>query len=84
MADQPKPPRLPYDQLRSHLDADPHARQALDALHATLKDPQAERSDVEQHVGLLRKTPALTAIIENWYDSPATQSWLKTLSDLGF
>lgn len=84
MADQPNPPRLPYDQLRSHVGEDPRARQALDALHATLTDPQAERSNVEHHVGLLRKIPAITTIIENWYDSPATQSWLKTLSDLGF
>jgi len=84
MADQPNPPQLPYDQLRSHVGDDPDARQALDALHATLTDPQAERSNVEQHVGLLRTIPPIAAIIENWYDSPATQSWLKTLSDLGF
>ena len=84
MPDQPEPPQLPYDQLRSHVEENPNARQALDALHATLKDPQAERAAVEQHVGLLRNIPTITAIIENWYDSPATQSWLKTLSDLGF
>jgi hypothetical protein len=34
-------------------------------------------------VELLRAVPALTAIIENWYDSPSTQSWLKTLADIG-
>jgi hypothetical protein len=84
MPDKPTPPQLPYDQLRTRVGEDPHARQALDALHATLKDPQAERSNVERHVGLLRKIPTIAALIENWYDSPATQSWLKTLSDLGF
>jgi hypothetical protein len=62
MADQPKPPRLPYDQLRSQVEEDPHARQALDALHATLTDPQAERSNVEHHVGLLRGIPVITTI----------------------
>jgi hypothetical protein len=83
MAQRPRAPKLPYDQLAGYVGDDPHARQALDALHATLEDPHAERSHVEQHVEHLRTVPALTAIIENWYDSPSTQIWLKTLADIG-
>jgi hypothetical protein len=83
MTQRPRAPKLPYEQLADHVGDNPHARQTLDALHATLEDPHAERSHVEQHVELLRAVPALTAIIENWYDSPSTQSWLKTLADIG-
>ena len=86
MSDHPTPPptRLPYDKIHTHLKDDPQARGALDALHAALDDPKAERSHVEKHVGILRAIPAIRVTIEAWYDSPAVQSWLKTLSDLGF
>jgi hypothetical protein len=84
MADSSQPPRLPYQAIHEHLGDDPRAKGALDALHAALDDPQAERSHVERHVGILRTIPGLTATIEAWYDSPSVQSWLKTLSDLGF
>ncbi|HEY0797955.1 MAG TPA: hypothetical protein VGD50_02340 [Candidatus Baltobacteraceae bacterium] len=83
MSDRPQPPQLPYDQLRGHVENDAHAHQSLDALRAATTQPEAERSHVEQHVGILRNIPALTATIENWYDLPATQAWLKTLSDIG-
>ena len=83
MNDRPRPPHLPYDELRAHLSEDPQASRSLDALHAATTHAQAERSHVEQHVGVLRGIAAIAPIIENWYDQPATQRWLKTLTDIG-
>jgi len=83
MTDRPTPPQLPYDQLRARLELDAPANQSLEALRSATTQPEAERSHVEQHVGILRAIPAITAIVENWYEQPATQAWLKTLSDIG-
>jgi hypothetical protein len=83
MTDKPTPPQLPYDQLRAHVEHDAKAHQSLDALRSATTQPEAERSHVERHVGILRAIPAIAATVENWYEQPATQAWLKTLSDIG-
>jgi hypothetical protein len=80
---QPKPPQLPYDELRAGAGDNKQAQQSVDALRSALNEHEAERSHVEQHVGVLRAVPALTALVENWYEQPSTQNWLKTLSDIG-
>jgi hypothetical protein len=83
MTDRPVPPQFPYDEMHAHVQHDPQASQSLDALRSATTQPEAERSHVEQHLGILRRIPALTAILENWYEQPATQQWLKTISDIG-
>ena len=83
MSDQGQPPHLPYDELRARLGEDERARRSLEELHAATTHAEAERSHIEQHLGILRAIPAIATLIENWYDMPATQSWLKTLSDIG-
>ncbi|HTV73852.1 MAG TPA: hypothetical protein VME66_09125 [Candidatus Acidoferrales bacterium] len=83
MTDRPRPPQFPYDQMQSHVQDDPQASQSLDALRSATTQPEAERSHVEQHLGILRGVPAVVPILENWYEQPATQAWLKTLSDIG-
>ena len=77
------PPHLPYDELRAHAGDDPQVHTSLDAIQTALREPRAERSHVQEHIDILRGVPAIAATIENWYEQPSTQSWLKTLSDIG-
>ncbi len=83
MSDPLEPPHLPYNELQAHLKENERAQRSLDELHAATTQPEAERSHVEHHLNILRAIPAIATLVENWYDMPATQSWLKTLSDIG-
>jgi hypothetical protein len=80
---RPAAPRLPYDELRDAVGADPAAQAELDALHAHLGDDAPDPGRIAGHVDALRGVRDAEARIANWWDDPVTQRWIKALGDAG-
>lgn len=79
----PQVPHPPYDELRAAAGDDTPAARSVDALHAELNSARPDPVAVEQHASLLRAIPVLEARIANWWDDPATQTWVKFITDSG-
>jgi hypothetical protein len=78
-----QPSELPREKLHAALpDAHP-AHATIDRLHAEVQSPQPNRTEIEGHVAQLRALPELEAIVANWWDSPTTQRFVWSLSQIG-
>ena len=80
---RPATPDLPYDELRSAIGDDPAARNELDSLHEHINGPAPDPARVAGHVDALRGVRDAEARIANWWDAPATQRWIKAITDAG-
>ena len=76
-------PALPSDQLHGALPADHAAHATIDLLHAEIERPKPDRSSIETHVQHLRAFPELEATVANWWDAPATQRFVWTITQIG-
>lgn len=79
----PQRPPFPYDELRTAIGDDPAARSELESLHTHLNDPKPDRDRLAGHVDALRAVRDAEARIANWWDDPATQRWVKAVTDIG-
>jgi len=80
---RPDVPHPPYDELEAAASGDPEARAHVEALRAQLHSGNPDPSAVREHASRLRGIGVLEARIANWWDDPATQSWIKALTDAG-
>jgi hypothetical protein len=80
---QPGVPHPPYDELRAATQGDPEAAAHVEALREALDAQPPDRAAVEKHTSRLRGIAVLEARIANWWDDPATQSWIKAITDAG-
>jgi hypothetical protein len=78
---RPPVPHPPYDELHAAAEHDPAARAHLDALRESLEADRPDPQAVAAHATRLRGFAVLEARIANWWDSPATQRWIKALAD---
>jgi hypothetical protein len=76
-------PQFPYDELHAAIGADPAARNELDALRAHLEHPTPDPAQLQGHVDALRGVRDAEARIANWWDDPATQRWVMTITNAG-
>jgi hypothetical protein len=79
----PAVPHPPYDELRAALGDQHEASPSVDALQAELEAPKPNAQAVTVHASRLRGIPVVEARIANWWDDPATQSWVKAITDAG-
>ena len=80
---RPDVPHPPYDELHAAASGNPEAQQHVDALRAELHSGAPDPAAVREHASRLRGIGVLEARIANWWDDPATQSWIKALTDAG-
>jgi hypothetical protein len=76
-------PTLPHESLHAALPDEHAAHATIDRLHAEIESPQPSRRAIEEHVGRLRGLPELEAMVANWWDSPSTQRFVYSLSQIG-
>lgn len=79
----PGVPHPPYEELQHAASGDPEAQRQVDALRAELHSGTPNPAAVREHASRLRGIGVLEARIANWWDDPATQSWIKALTDAG-
>jgi hypothetical protein len=76
-------PHPPYDDLRAALGTGHEATASIDALHTELHSAAPDAASITDHASRLRGVSVLEARIANWWDDPATQSWVKAITDAG-
>lgn len=76
-------PHPPYEDLRRDSGDDPGAHASVDALRDELHSGQPDPARLQAHAVRLRRVPALEAHIALWWEDPATQRWVKALTDAG-
>ena len=77
------PLAVPRDEMHAALPGAHPAHATIDRLHAEVENPQPNRTEIEGHVAQLRAMPELEAIVANWWDSPATQRFVWSISQIG-
>ena len=80
MSDTQRPRPAPLDYDRIEADLTPAQRADLAGLRAQVEREFPDGERVRGHVAALRATEAR---IGNWFDSPQTQQWIKSLGDAG-
>lgn len=79
--ERPSVPHPPYEDLRAAAGSDAEVRAQVDALHAEMHAREPDPAAVREHASRLRGFGVLEARIANWWDDPATQRWVKAISD---
>lgn len=74
---------FPAAALRASLPQSHPAHETIDALQSELDKPAPNRASIEQHVGALRSVRELEATVANWFDSPAIQTLIADLTQIG-
>lgn len=80
---EPTVPHPPYDELRTALGDDAAGTRSVEELRAELHSGQPNPAAVQHHASMLRSIPVLEARVANWWDDPATQTWVKAITDAG-
>ena len=80
---RPAVPHPPYEELEAAAHGDPEAQRHVQALRAQLQSDAPDAAAVREHASRLRGINVLEARIANWWDDPATQSWIKNITDAG-
>jgi hypothetical protein len=79
----PERPGLPVGDLHEALPEGHAAHATIDRLNDEIHGSAPDRSQIETHVGHLRALPELEATIANWWDSPSTQRFIWSLTQIG-
>ena len=80
---RPDVPHPPYEELEAAAHGDPEAQRHVQALRAQMQSSRPDPDAVREHATRLRGIGDLEARIANWWDDPATQNWVKALTDAG-